>query len=205
MPQRTDGKKRGAGQVSRGLLILAALASVVVLTEPGWAKVKVRSDWDRAFDFGKTRTWGWNADGAGKVFLARTASDDPAAVQQRVESLIRDAVTAEMPRRGLEAGTGEPDLALTYYLLVTIGSSAQVMGQFLPAVAQWGLPPFTTSTTSIKVIEQGSLVLDLSSQGRVVWRGVGEAQFKLDLSPERRTALLREAVAEILKRYPPKR
>ena len=50
----------------------------------------------------------------------------------------------------------------------------------------------------------GSLVLDLTSKGEPVWRGIGEAEIKWSMDDEKRVILIREAVREILKRYPPK-
>ena len=79
------------------------------------------------------------------------------------------------------------------------------MGQFLPPVTAWGLPPFAPATQSIKVIDMGSLVFDLSAKGAVVWRGLAEAQIKWEFDEKQRTALLREAAQKILERYPPKK
>ena len=42
----------------------------------------------------------------------------------------------------------------------------------------WGLPLFPQATQSLKVLNQGALVLDLSAKGAVVWRGVAQAQIK---------------------------
>ena len=79
------------------------------------------------------------------------------------------------------------------------------MGQFLPPVTQWGVPPFLASTQALKVIQQGSLAIDFSANGEIVWRGVGAAEIKPGLPQEKRAALIREAVREILKRYPQKK
>jgi len=110
-----------------------------------------------------------------------------------------------MPKRGLTAAAENPDLTLTYFLLLTVGNTAQTVGQFLPSTTAWALPPFVASTQSLEFIEQGALVLDLSANGEVVWRGVGEAQIKMDLDQNKRIALVNEAVREILGRYPPKK
>jgi Domain of unknown function (DUF4136) len=184
-----------------GLVIAVGL---IVAVHPGDAAVKARVDFDKAFNFGQARTWSWNPDGAGQVIVARTQDDDPKAIQRRAEPIIFDTVQAELPRRGIKPATGTPDLTLMYYLLLTVGSSTQTLGQFLPSVAQWGLPPFAPSTTSISMVEQGSLVLDFSSNGRVVWRGVGEAKIDMDMDEKKREALLRDGVRELLRRFPPK-
>jgi len=182
----------------------AIAASIMAAGASGAAAVKLRVDFDKAFDFRRAHTFGWSTT-AGHVVVARTPNDDPDTIQRMAEPIIMNAVSAEMPRRGLNAATASPDLTLTYYLLLTLGASAQTLGQFLPPVTDWALPPFSPATTSIKAIQRGSLVLDLSSEGRVVWRGVGEAEIKMDLSQEKRAALMQEAVRAILARYPPKK
>ena len=40
-----------------------------------------------------------------------------------------------------------------------MNTSGQTLGQFLGTVA-WGLPPFEAVATSLKIYEQGSLVLE---------------------------------------------
>lgn len=188
-----------------GFTLLATIVAIVVGVQSGAAKVKVRADFNKAFAFAQAKTWGWNPKGPGDIMMARTPDDDPAGVKRQAEPVIMNAVAAEMPKRGLTAATASPDLTLTYFLLLTVGSSAQTVGQFLPSTTAWALPPFVASTQSLEFIEQGALVLDLSANGEVVWRGVGEAQIKMDLDQKKRVALVNEAVREILERYPPKK
>ena len=183
-----------------GLAVVLGFTSAV---RPDAASIKVKAHFDKTFDFKQPRTWQWTAD-AGQVILARTQGEDPTAVRQRAEPVIKDAVATEMRRRGVAQATGAPDLTLAYYLIMTVGASAQSMGQFIAPVPEWGLPLFTPSTTSLEALERGSLILDLSSQGHVVWRGIGEAGFTMDLDLKKREALLREAVKKVLEKYPPK-
>jgi uncharacterized protein DUF4136 len=183
---------------------LTVAAGVIIAVHPGDAAVKARVDFDKSFNFSQARTWSWNPDGAGQVIAARTQDDDAEDIKRRAEPIIFETVSSELPRRGITSANGAPDLTLMYYLLLTVGSSTQTLGQFLPSTAQWGLPPFPQSTTSISVVEQGSLVLDFSSNGRLVWRGVGEAKIDTDMDQKKRSALLRDAVRELLKRFPPK-
>jgi hypothetical protein len=186
------------------LMVVAMAVAVIVVVAPGNAAVKARVEFDKTFDFTRVRTWSWHAESAGKIVLARTQQDDPESVRRRAEPIIFETVMTEMPRRGLKAATGTPDVTLMYYLLLTVGSTGHTLGQFLPAVTGWGLPPLPPAATSVEVIEQGSLVLDLTANGRVVWRGIGEAQIKLDMPEERRAELLREGVRDLIRRYPPK-
>ena len=187
------------------VLLLCALGlAALMAARPGAAGVDVRADFDKKFDFAKVRTWAWNPQGAGEVKMARTPDDDPEAVRKRAEPIIKESVAAELGRHKLQLTDTNPDLTLTYYLLLTIGSSAQNLGQFLPPVAAWGLPPFTPQTQSLKVAEQGSLVLDFSANDRVVWRGIAQAKIKWEDDAEKRTKLLREGVRDLLRRFPPK-
>jgi hypothetical protein len=113
-----------------------------------------------------------------------------------------------MTKKGLTvAASGTPDVQLHYYVLVTIASNGQFMGQFLPAVPYWGLPPFAPATTSLDVATQGSLVLDALLPGekdrrRVVWRGMAQSTVEDGDADSVREARLKQASAELIKRFP---
>jgi Domain of unknown function (DUF4136) len=186
----------------RATIALAVLLGLVHGLDSVNARVDVNVDFDKAFDFKRVKTWAWSSK-PGDVKMARTKDDDSEAMRKLAEPLIMDAVSKEMPRRGLQQASSAPDLTITYYLLLSTTMSAQTIGQFVPATGEWGLPPMTGATQSIKMMNQGSLVLDLSAAGNVVWRGVAHAQIKFDADDKRREALLREAVRDLLRRYPP--
>lgn len=186
---------------------LALVLSVAIVDVTLAAKLKVKTNQDPDFAFDGVRTWAWSEAGAGVVKMMRTADDDSESVRQRFEPTIIDAVAAELGRRGLAAASaGAPDVTVTYYLLVTAGTSAQEAGQFLPTVANWGLPPFAAATTSYKVVQQGSFVIDVASpaQQQVVWRGVAQAELHEARSDEERKERLQEAVRELIRRFPRK-
>ena len=114
------------------------------------------------------------------------------------------AVATEMAARGLKQAPGAA-LVVTYYLLLTINIDAQELGQFLPPVTQWGVPPFAPATQSLEVMNHGSLVLDITSKDVIVWRGVADAQIKRETESVNREKLIREAVRDLLKNFPPKK
>ena len=190
---------------AHALTVTAAFA--VMWVAVGSGAVKVHTQFDKTFDFSKVRSWAWNDKGAGQVLMARTADDNSEAVKQIVEPVIKEAVAAELPGRGVQpAAAGAPaDAEVTYYLMVTVGTQTQQMGQFLPAVPEWGLPPLAGPAQSYKIVQEGSLVLDVSANNEVVWRGVGQAEVKPGTAPDKRNARIREAVRDILKKYPPKK
>jgi hypothetical protein len=183
---------------------MAVAIAVLALIADAGARVDVKVEFDKAFDFKSARSWGWGADGAGQVMMARTQDDDPEAMRKRAEPSIVDAVTVEMTRRGMQLAPSAPDLKVTYYLLLTTSFSAQTVGQFLPATTAWAVPPFAQATQSLEFMNRGSLVLDLSANGAVVWRGVAQANIKPDATEKKRETLIRESVRDLLRRYPPK-
>lgn len=183
------------------LALATAMALVMGVSVEG---VDVRVEFDKKFDFKPMRTWAWNTEGPGRVIMARSSSDDPDAAKKAAEPWIVSEVTTEIVKRGLQPATAAPDLIVTYYLLLSTNMTAQTMGQFLPATAAWGLPPFAPATQSMQMMNQGSLVLDLKVGTEVVWRGVAQAKISFDATDQKREALVREAIRDLLKRYPPK-
>ena len=182
-----------------------ALAAAVALE----AKMTVRAEQDPDYDFATVKTWAWDAE-AGDVIMARTAKDDPEPLKARIDPLMRQYVTEEMTKKGLQVATGTPDVQLHYYVLVTINTSGHQMGQFLPAVPYWGLPPFAPATTSLNIVTKGSIVLDAMRPGavgdrQVLWRGVAQDTVRLEATPAQREARLREAATELVKRFPLKK
>jgi len=189
-------------RIAIAVLVLAC----VVVTD---AKITVRAEQDPDYDFATVKTWAWDQD-AGEVIMARTANDDPAPLKARVDPRIRQHVQAEMAKKGLTEATSAPDVQLHYYVLVTINTSGHTMGQFLPAVPYWGLPPFAPATTSLNIVTKGSLILDAMLPGsvgdrRVIWRGVAQSTVSEGDSDATRESRLREATSELIKRFPLKK
>ena len=168
---------------------------------------KIRSQQDKTFDFKGLRTWQWHPEGAGDVRMAVTADDNPAAVKEKVDPVIKDAVQKELSARGWEqvpAGT-VPQVYVTYYVLISTNQSRQTMGQFVPTVPEWGIPPFSYGATqSLKIFEEGSLILDLTEakQRAIVWRSQAVAELHRQRTPAEREVNLRRALTDMMKKLP---
>ena len=188
----------------QALVVLAGLSLSIAVVHAG---VKVKVEFDKQYDFSKARTFGWHPDGAGEVKLLMREGGDPEQIRARWEPTIKDAVEQELTKRGLVPATGGvPDLYLNYYFLSGPNSEAQTRGQFIGAIPPWGVPDFEMTTTSLKIFEQGTLILDLidGPKRQIVWRGIGEAQVDRQRTPVEREKRIREAMAELLKKFPPK-
>jgi hypothetical protein len=185
------------------VIVVAMLATGVVAL----AGVKVRADFDKEYDFTKPKTFGWHPDGAGEVKMLQLSGDDPVKLLERFDPVFKDAIATELAKRGLVLATdGKPDIVIHYYVLIGPNSDSQFRGQFVGAVPPWGLPDFAMTTTSFKVYEQGTVVLDLMDAKRkeIVWRGVAEAEINRQKSPAERDTRIRAGIADLLKKFPPK-
>ncbi len=185
------------------VLLLVACSGVMAI---GAAKIKTQKS--PTFDFSTLKTWAWNPTGAGQVKVWVTAESKSEPVKRQFEPVIMQAVEEELSRRGLKtATTSAPDFIVSYYVLVTLGSVSQEMGQFLPAVTEWGLPPFTAQTTATRVYPLGTLVLDVASPdpSSVVWRAVAQAEIDMDKTDDQRAVRLRKVVHDIVEKLPRKK
>jgi hypothetical protein len=171
------------------------------------ADTDLKVDYDKKFSFAGVKTWAWHPDGPGDVRLAITAEDDPKKVAARVDPIIIPSVEREMTARGLARTAGDADVYVHYYVLATVNQLSQIQGQFVPAVPDWGLPPFLTSTSALSVYPVGSLIIDVTSKAdrAIVWRGAAERKIDVTKPDAERRKVLENAVRDLLKRFPPKK
>jgi hypothetical protein len=179
---------------------IAALGTAIAVAAP-----KVNVEHDPAVDFSTLRTWTWHPDRPGNAVKIISQEDDSAAFKKQIEPRLLPIVEEEFARRGFPMSKGiDPDFFVTYYVIVTAGTSSQYIGQFM-STPEWGLPPFAPQTQSLEYFPRGSLVLDFTSRatGAVVWRGLAQADLKWEESVAKRDQRVRDAVRELLKRFPP--
>lgn len=188
--------------------ILLSMLAVAVLALPSSARVKVQVAHDPAADFSQLRTWAWPPDGPGQVKMALTKDDDPEPTRKKFEPTVMAAVEEYLGKKGFrKAGPGEsPDFLVAYFALISVNTSGQTLGQFLPGTVAWGLPPFEAVATSLKIYEQGSLVLDvMTPDHKPMWRGVARAEVHRDRPDAERSKKIREAVGDLVAKFPPKK
>ena len=188
--------------------ILLSVLAAALLAMPSAARVKVETGHDPAADFTKLRVWTWPAEGPGQVKMALTKDDDPEPTRKRFEPTVMAAVEEMLGKKGFrKAGAGEtPDFLVAYFALISVSTSGQTLGQFLPGSVSWGLPPFEAVATSLKIYEQGSLVLDvMTPDHKPMWRGVARAEVHRDRPDAERSKRIREAIGDLVNKFPPKK
>jgi hypothetical protein len=187
------------------LRLVAIVIAVAVAASTAGAKVKIKTQRDKSYDIKKVKTYAWHPTGAGDVKILQATDDQPKVILARVDPVIRSAVEQGLAARGLQPAAHEQaDVYVYYYVLIGGATSSQYMGQFIGNAPEWGMPPIMGATTSVKIYEQGSLVLDFSSreQKTVVWRGTAQAELDRQSSDAEREKRLREAVGQLVQRYP---
>jgi uncharacterized protein DUF4136 len=185
-------------------MLLAGLALALMAARPEAAKTDITVDADKTFSFAPLRTWAWHPDGAGDVRMAVSSKDDPARVASRVDPIIVPSIEREMQARGFTKTTGAADLYVHYYVLATVNQDSQYAGQFLPAVPEWGLPPFAPVTTSLSIYPVGTLIIDLTSPVRkaIVWRGAAKRKIDIERPDAERKVVLEQAIRDLVKKVP---
>jgi hypothetical protein len=189
------------------LWALAAMAVLLTGTAAGAAgKIKISIQRDKTYQFEGRRTWAWHPEEPGDVKVLQ-ALGDPAKLMEKFDPMIRPSVEREIAKRGFTQVTADKaDFYVRYHLLVGPDVTSQYHGQFVGAIPEWGLPDFLQSTSSLKVIEQGSVVVDVSSTQlkAVIWRGVAAAEIDGRANDAERQARIDKGLADMLKQFPPK-
>ncbi len=193
-----------AWRVRIAFLTLAAVVAVAAVALAGGIKITVQRNKD--YQYQNRRTWAWDPKEPGTVRVLQ-AMGDPEKIKAGMEPMIVPAVERGLVKRGFtQVPADKADFHVCYYLLVGPNYTAQYHGQFIGAVPAWGLPDFVQSTSSLKVIDQGSIVVDVTSTElkMVIWRGVAAAEINGRLSGAERQARIEKGVTDMLKNFPPK-
>jgi len=162
-----------------GLTVVAAMA--------GGASLHVTTDFDRTVDFRRYTSFD---------FLA-----SPGGIDQLTLRRVRRAVAAELRARGIGRSlSGRPDLLVAIRLRRSYRprSSAVSIGYG----SWWGGWGGAVSTSQVRQVPVGSLVVDLvdARSNQLVWRGVAEGA--MSRNPERRKEKILLAVEKMFASFP---
>ena len=168
-------------------LLLIVGVSVVVAQD-------VTYNFDQDTDFLKFKTYKW-------VSIKNAQQVDDIAARQ-----ITAAIDAELAKKGLvKTDADNADLYVGYQ--TAIGSQKQwnAYNTAWGYGPRWGGGGMSTATSS--TIRTGQLDLDMydSANKRLVWRGTVSKTLDPNAKPEKRQKNLDNAVAKLLKNYPPKK
>jgi hypothetical protein len=176
--------------VSIALFLLAASTAVAQ---------EVRYNFDKDTDFSKFRTYKW------------VPIKDASKVDDLLDKQIKDAVDAELAKKGLSKTDADTaDLYIGYQ--VGIGKEKQ----FTSYDTGWGYGRgwyrggwygsgggMTTGQTSTIYVGQLAVDMNDSKNHDLVWRGLATKTIDPKAKPDKQQKNLANAVAKLLKNYPP--
>ena len=155
-------------------------------------------DWDRDEDLTKYSSFAWmvvpQAPPPGDIKTAREQSD-------LLDKRIKRAVTSQLEARGHKQDDANPTFVVAYHL----GSEDKV------SVTDWGYRygpgpwGYYGHDIDVRQYTQGTLVLDFidASTKQLFWRGEASKAIDQNASQEEVDQVINEAVAGLLKNWPP--
>lgn len=179
-------------------IALVAVALFFLAASPAVAQ-DVRYIFDNNAGFAKFKTYKW------------VPINDAAKVDDVLDKQIKDAVDAELAKKGLTKADADADLYIGYLA----GISTEI--QFSSYNTGWGYGPGwsrggwyrggrgMTNGPNFYGIYVGQLAVDMydSKNHAPVWRGLASKAIDLEAKPNKQHEKVAHAVAKLLKNYPP--
>ena len=155
----------------------------------------VRYNFDRGTDFSKYKTYRW------------VVVKDTAQLPTLGDRQLKDAIDAELARKGLVKAEGESPADLLVAYQVAINQEKQFNSYstgFGPGWG-WGYGGSTMTTGETSTIHIGSVGFDMYDAGKqqLIWRGTASKTLDTKAKPDKVQKNLNKGVAKLLKNYPP--
>jgi Domain of unknown function (DUF4136) len=181
---------------------IALLAGMAVLVA---AKIDIEVHRAKNANFEVIKTYTWLPSPPPTTDVAPGLMRDPKVVQQELDPIIVGAVDAEFRKRGLQRVADGGDVQVVYYLSHGTSINASTMGSYYQYAADFYVGGvYGGQTTYVKVIEEGSLVVDVVDDRRAIWRAQASAKINRENDDAKRRKLIEEAVAKMFAKYPKK-
>ena len=162
--------------------LVAATAAFMVACSAG---VSVNTDYDKAYDFSKLKTF--------KVQLGPAQSASIAGVSPLTSQRVAAAIEAELKAKGFQKAEGD---AADFVAVAHGGTQEQV------SEGNWGYAGYWDGPVDSFVYTEGAIIVDMVdlASGKAIWRGVGK-DIVGDEEPSE--AKIDEAVGTVLSDFPP--
>jgi hypothetical protein len=183
-----------------GLFAVAAIAVV-------HAAVDVKTNYDRKTDFKAMRSYAWLETPPYRTEIAPDVRD-PWLTKESLDAPIRAAVDRALTaKKFTPGGESASDFFVVYYAAFGAGMNESVIGEHYAYVTGWGTPLLgATPTQSLKVYEQGTLIVDVLQRDRkaAIWRVTATGALDRRKSTDERMKNLESAVKKMFAKFPPK-
>jgi hypothetical protein len=185
-------KEAAVGAVALALMIVLPLGS-------GCSRVDVRTTVDPNADFSSYTTYNFLPDGGKKHQTKRLPPRLTLLADPFYYAHVQNAIEFDLTSKGLRRvrSGGKPDLLVGYRTIV------KDRADVVPPIygVGWRGHAYVARPGHVHWYKQGTLVIDVidARNEHMVWRGIGVGAMR-DMHPG---VDLQEAIAEILKRFPP--
>jgi hypothetical protein len=181
------------------LLVMALLGLFVA----GCGGIAVKQDYDPVVNFGALRSFSWQS-------AVQAPTGNELTDNTLLDSRIRAAVEKELQAKGhAKAATGSDyQVAYSYTVQNRIESDRSSVGVGVGVGSSrrggFGGIGFDLGYGD-RDYEQGTLIIDVldPAAGKLLWRGFARQRLIWQSDPEETTARINEAVAAILRKFPP--
>jgi hypothetical protein len=170
------------------------------------ADVKVTTEHDPTADFNALRTYRWLPT---PQYLNQSGSEsrDPRLKQEVLDEPVRAAVDRAFRSKKLRpaGSTATPDFWVVYYAALGVGMNADVLGAHYGYATGWGSQIVSaTPTTASRVLDQGTLVIDVlrGDRARAIWRGTATGAVDRTKTADERRRTIDSAVEQMFAAFP---
>ena len=172
-----------------------ALGLFTALLTAACATIDVNVDYDTSADFFSYRSYGLLPE---PEVTGNLRADSPL-----LHARIRTAIGEQLELQGYVTAA-DPQILVGYHVSTQRRLDVRTVDSHY-GYGHWRGRRSVRTTTEVSEYEQGTLVIDIVDAARntLVWRGAGEARLRNDPTPDQISQRVREAVAEILGRFPP--
>ncbi len=169
-----------------------------VLFLAGCAPISVSVDYDTQADFSGYRSLGWLPE--------PQATGNPRVDSPLLQQRIRQAIETQLGSQGY-VDAANPQMRVGYHLSIETRLDVRTVDSYY-GYGHWSgrnVDIRGEATTYVNEYERGRLVIDVvdTLRNALVWRGVGERRLRSEPTSDQVTQSVRQAVAEILERFPP--
>jgi hypothetical protein len=149
---------------------------------------KVATDYAKDVDFSQFKTFSW--------------IKEPITTNPLMRDRIIEDVNAALAAKGLTLTASEPDLAIAAHAATRTEKTLDTFYDGFGGGWRWR-GGFGSATTQVNTYEVGSLVIDIfdARTKEAIWRGTATKTISHD--PQKNTASLNKAVANMFKEFPP--
>jgi hypothetical protein len=181
---------------------IALLAGTAVLVA---AKIDIEVHRAKDANFEVIKTYTWLPSPPPTTDVAPGVMRDPKVVQQEVDPIIVGAVDAQLTKRGQRRVADGGDVQVVYYLAHGTDMVTSTMGSYYQYATDFYVGGiYGGQTTYSRVVEQGSLVVDVIDDRRAIWRAQASAKINRENDAAKRRKVIEEAIQKMFAKYPKK-